>query len=208
MAEGLLISVEGHDKCGKSTQIDYLAKNFVLDGREVVIIHFPDYDSPTGEIIRDILDGVHPLDVRENALEVQSLYIINRYEMQIRIEHALMAGKVVICDRYLHSTVAYGLATGLDYDWISSTQHSLVQPDITILLDIDGQEYKKRCGNYNDLDEFEKDYETIKKIRDIYLSFAKENKWITQFAVGDKEELARLIYNQVTHKIEELYGRA
>ena len=63
---------------------------------------------------------------------MQLLYIANRYEWKPAIERGLAAGHIVICDRYLASSVAYGEAQGLDAGWLIEIQRFLPQPDLTV----------------------------------------------------------------------------
>ena len=202
MDYGLLIAVEGVDKSGKSTQIDELAKNFILAGKEVITIDFPAYDTPSGQAIRAILDELHPLTTRENPYEVQALYAINRYEQQLRIESALMQNKVVICDRYLHSSVVYGTLSGLREDWFYDIQHSMVQPDLVVLLDIDYEEYLKRCSNYGELDAYEVDTNAIQHAITKYRLMAEEHEWILINGKGDIREIAELVFSNIKLNIE------
>lgn len=204
MERGLLIAVEGCDKSGKDTQIDELAKNFILEGEEIVTIDFPAYDTPSGQAIRAILDGIHPLTTTDNPQEVQALYAINRYEQQTRIETALMQGKVVICNRYLHSAVVYGTFNGLSEQWFYDIQHSLVQPDLVVLLDIDYEEYLKRCESYEDLDAYESDDKAIKYAIEKYRQLAEQNEWIMIDGKGEVEEIAELLFRNIKMHIEQM----
>ena len=68
---------------------------------------------------------------------MQLLYVANRYERKPQIEFELGRGTVLICDRYLASSIAYGEAQGLDPAWLIDVQKYLPQPDVTFLLDID-----------------------------------------------------------------------
>lgn len=203
MDRGLLIAFEGCDKSGKGTQVDELAKKFLMEGEEVIVIDFPCYDTPSGKIIEAILGGYHSIEATEGDI-VQAMYVINRYEQQARIETALMQGKVVICDRYIYSSVAYGVATGQPEDWLLNIQHSLVQPDLTILLDIDYKEYQKRCKEFEELDEMETNEELIKGTISLYQKFAEMNEWAMFDGTMEIEELSDLIRHVVQLKIDEM----
>ena len=194
---GLLIAIEAVDKAGKSTQANELAKQFVLDGAEVVVIHFPAYDTPSGQAIRAILDDVHPLTTSANPYEVQALMTINRYEQQSRIENALMTGKVVICDRYLYSSLVYGISDGVDKQWLEDIQHSIVQPDVHILLDMDMDEYIQRTKAYDELDVYESNFAKINAMMELYRTFAKEYGWLVVDGKGAKEDVTRAMYNLI-----------
>ena len=202
MERGLLIAFEGCDKCGKDTQVDELAKRFILDGEEVVTIDFPAYDTPSGQAIHAILNDMHPLSAKDNPYEVQALYAINRYEQQARIETALMRGKVVICNRYLHSAVVYGTFNGIEDSWFYDIQHSLVQPDLVVLLDIDYDEYLKRCERYTDLDAYESNNKVIKHAIQKYRQLAEEHEWIMLDGKGEIEEIADLVFSNIKLHIE------
>lgn len=199
---GLLIAVEGIDKSGKETQVNELAKRFILEGKQVITIDFPSYDTPSGQAIRAILDGFHGISP-EDSMELQSLMAINMYEQQMRIEHALMSDKVVICDRYLHSRLVFGVARGLDRTWLEQTSHSMVQPDQVILLDISEEEYQRRSSNYEHLDIHEKDFSFLRNVSMLYRTFAKEYGWIQVSGEGDIDEISKEIYISVKKFIAE-----
>ena len=103
---GLLIAFEGLDQSGKQTQAELLRDRLGAAGRTVQLVSFPDYHTAIGEEIGRALRGE-----REYGPDVmQLLYVANRTEWKPRIEAALAAGTVVVCDRYLASSVAYGEA--------------------------------------------------------------------------------------------------
>ena len=75
---------------------------------------------------------------------MQLLYVANRFEWKPEIERERGAGTILICDRYLASSVAYGEAQGLDAAWLQEIQKYLPQPDVTFLLDMDPQVSARR----------------------------------------------------------------
>jgi len=131
-ARGLLIVFEGFDQSGKQTQAERLKVEVERRGRTSVLFDFPSYETHIGKEIGAGLRGE-----REYGPDVmQLLYIANRYEKKPQIEKILIARGVVICDRYLASSIAYGEAHGLDGTWLRNVQQYLPPPDLTILLDI------------------------------------------------------------------------
>ena len=196
---GLFIAFEGIDKSGKDTQVDLLAKYLITSGMDVVTIDFPCYDTPSGQAIEAILSGIHPLTVDNNPMEVQALYMINRYEQQDRIIQALMEGKTVIANRYLYSSMVYGQFGGVDTRWMEAAQTAMVQPDITFLLDIDMDTYHKRCQGQT-LDSFEEKAEFIEAARKIYLGYGKHLGW---FIVDGKNEEPR-VHEQIVASYKEI----
>ncbi len=124
---GHLIAFEGLDQSGKQTQAERLAAAFRAAGHRVDELSFPDYHTAIGAEIGNALQGR-----REYAADtMQLLYIANRYEYRPQIEEWLAAGAMVICDRYLASSIAYGEAQGLDSAWLIDTQRHLPQPSVT-----------------------------------------------------------------------------
>lgn len=136
---GIFITFEGGEGAGKSTQSQRLAEHIIALGRTLVHTREPG-GTPAGEAIRDVVlnrkyDG---LDERAEAL----LFAAARGEHVARIiRPALDRGDVVLCDRYLDSSVAYqGYGRDLGPDTVRdlslwSTRHLL--PDLAIILDID-----------------------------------------------------------------------
>src|SRR5436190_22320051 len=111
---GLLIAFEGLDQSGKQTQAELLRDRLTGAGRTARLLSFPDYQTSIGSEIGRALRGE-----RDYTADVmQLLYVANRYEWKGQILRAKQAGTVLICDRYLASSIAYGDAQGLDREWL------------------------------------------------------------------------------------------
>src|SRR5437763_16609944 len=129
---GLLIAFEGLDQSGKQTQGELLRDYFREQGRKARLVSFPDYATSIGEEIARALQGE-----REYGADVmQLLYIANRYERKPDLQRWLEGGLMLVCDRYIASSVAYGEAFGLDAPWLVELQKYLPAPALTIFLDI------------------------------------------------------------------------
>lgn len=154
MSDGRLTVIEGIDGAGKKTQANKLAEK--VDG---IVFPFPNYDTEVGQVIlgnlmekwvaadvEQVRDLEAPVEgsIRKvyqptaliNAMVMQSLQAVNRYEFVGRIETALRAGRHVILDRWWPSGYVYGACDGLDRDWLLRIHKSLPQPDDLILLAI------------------------------------------------------------------------
>jgi len=192
---GLLIAFEGLDQSGKQTQAERLRDRVVASGRLVRLLSFPAYDTPIGAEISQALRGS-----RDWAADVmQLLYIANRYEAKPRIEEALAQGVILICDRYVASSVAYGDAQGLDSSWLVEVQRHLPQPDLTILLDIapDVSARRKADGR----DKFERDLMLLGRVRDSYLRQAAAQGWARVDADRDRDVVAADIHRLVSPRL-------
>ncbi|NLV71329.1 MAG: dTMP kinase [Actinobacteria bacterium] len=139
--KGLLITFEGLDGCGKSTQMELLAAGLQERGYVVLVTREPG-GTALGEAIRDLL-----LDPRHHGMSVRAealLYAAARAHLaQEVIRPALEDGQVVLCDRYLDSSLAYqGYGRGLGNDDIITLNAWATEclfPDLTILLDLDDE---------------------------------------------------------------------
>lgn len=194
---GYFISIEGIDQSGKETQAKALAKSLEEDGYTVVLLSFPDYETPSGQKIRDYLKGYLEWD----NLIYQSLMVINRYEAQQRIQEAIMGGKVIIADRYSDSSMVYGMADDLNPQWLFDIQQSLVAPDITVLVDIPVEEAFRRKSSERDYNENRKEY--LETVRDIYQQAAATMKWIILDGTQPVSDITHVLYTQVKTKLEE-----
>src|ERR1700752_3344101 len=137
---GLLIAFEGLDQSGKQTQAELLRDRLTAGGRSVRLLSFPEYETAIGAEIGRALRG----ERHYTADVMQLLYVANRYEFKGEILRETERGTVVVCDRYLASSIAYGEAQGLDAPWLTDIQKYLPQPDITFLLDIAPEVSAKR----------------------------------------------------------------
>jgi dTMP kinase len=197
MPAGLLIVFEGLDQSGKQTQAEGLRDAVHTRGRECVLLSFPDYMTKIGQEISEALHGG-----RDYAADtLQLLYIANRYEKRGEIESALARGAVIVCDRYMASSVAYGEAQGLDAEWLTDTQRFLPHPDLTIVLDIDPATAVRRKSAGRD--KYERDLALLSRVRTSYHRQARQDGWL--LLDGDRPKAA--VMADVTKAVATLLDR-
>jgi dTMP kinase len=183
VTQGLLIAFEGLDQSGKQTQAELLRDRLGAAGRRVRLLSFPAYETPIGHEIERALRGT-----REYGPDVmQLLYIANRYELKPLIEQERSSGTILVCDRYLASSVAYGEAHGLDPAWLLDIQRHLPQPDITFLLDIVPEVSARR--KTSDRDKYERDLALLGRVRESYIRQSADG-WVRLSADRDRSEVA------------------
>lgn len=192
---GLLIAFEGLDQSGKETQARRLRAWFQHAGRRVEMLDFPCYTTNVAAEIEAALRG----EREYGADTLQLLYVANRYEYRPRIEAWLAAGAVVICDRYLASSVAYGEAQGLDPAWLADAQRYLPQPDLTVLLDIAPATAVSRKARGRD--RFERDVTLLSRVRASYLRQAEDPSWLRVDGERSKDEVASDIVAGVSARL-------
>ena len=189
---GLLIVFEGLDQSGKQTQGERLKADVERRGRTCVLLDFPSYETHIG---KEIGAGLH--GGRDYGPDVmQLLYVANRYEKKPQIESLLAAGAVVICDRYLASSIAYGEAQGLDGSWLRDAQRFLPQPDLTILLDIAPETAAGR--KTTNRDKYERDLALLSRVRESYRAQAKAPGWLQLDGERPKDIVAAEILDVVS----------
>ncbi len=156
----MFIAFEGLDGSGSSTQSRLLAEKLEKKGHAVLATKEPTSDSHIGKLIREILQ--HKWEASPETLQL--LFSADRAEhLKNEIEPALKNGQVVITDRYLFSTLAYG-GIDVDIDWLKELNKHFRIPDITFLFRLDpGECIKRIAGRGSDYELFEKQ-EKLEKI--------------------------------------------
>jgi len=141
LRKGFLITLEGGEGSGKTTQVELLAAHLEEQGKKVLRAREPG-GTGLGEQVRTLLlraDGV-----KISPLTELLLYLSCRAQLVEEVfRPALEAGGIVLCDRYWDATVAYqGYGRGLDLNMIEQINHEVVKdviPDLTFLLDMEAK---------------------------------------------------------------------
>jgi dTMP kinase len=192
---GHLISFEGLDQSGKQTQAERLLAWLRANGRDAHFLSFPDYHTAIGAEIGLALQGQ-----REYAADVmQLLYIANRYEYRPTIEQWLNGGGVVVCDRYLASSVAYGEAQGLSSEWLERIQLFLPPPSLTLLLDIAPEASLAR--KQRDRDRYERDLQLLARVRASYVRQSSQPHWVRIDGTQGIDRVAEEVRSVVTSRL-------
>ena len=176
--KGVFIVIEGLDGSGKTTQARLLAEKLSKTYR----VHLTSEPSG-GKIGTFIRDGLLYEQVRLPVEAEALLFAADRIEhIYSEIKPALDEGKLVICDRYVYSTLAYQGSAGLSLDWIKTTNARALQPDFAIFIDVPPKKVLERLQRKKSVMET---LETQQKVRDVYLKFVKKTELIS--VDGDKE---------------------
>ncbi|MEO1311727.1 MAG: dTMP kinase [Pseudomonadota bacterium] len=154
---GHLISFEGGEGAGKSTQIKYLKAYLETLSLSVTATREPG-GGPTGEALRQLV--LHPPAPLSAATEALIMFAARRDHLDLVINPARAGGAVVLTDRFYDSTEAYQVAAS-DFaaDCFKSLLHAVVlkdeNPSLTIILDLDVEVGLKRAADRGTMDAFE-----------------------------------------------------
>ena len=192
---GRLIAFEGLDQSGKQTQAERLLAAFRSAGHQAEFLTFPEYTTAIGAEIGRALRGER--DYQPDTLQL--LYIANRFEFRPRIAAWLESGTMVVCDRYLASSIAYGEAQGVDTAWLQEIQRFLPQPALTIFLDMSPAVSLTR--KKADRDKFERDLPLLGRVRESYQRQAAQNNWIRLEAERNKDAVSAEVISAVRSRL-------
>jgi dTMP kinase len=204
---GLFISVEGGDGSGKSTQINLLKTFLEKKGYEVVLTREPG-GTVIGEDIRRIILNKAYMEMSD--ITEALLYAASRAQHVAEvIKPSLAAGKIVICDRFVDSSVVYqGHARGIgisEVEQINSYAINGIMPHITLLLDLPAIEGIKRKKSQQELDRLELQKQEFHiKVNEGYKLLAQRHKEriITIDATNTIEKIHEEIVNGIVALLE------
>jgi dTMP kinase len=202
---GVLITLEGGEGSGKTTQCALLAEALRRRGRSVAVTREPG-GTPAGERLRALLldPSVEPWEPVAEVL----LFAASRAETVAKvIRPALQTGTVVLCDRFADSSLAYqGYGLGVDLGFIRMVNDAVtggLVPDLTLLLDLppeEGQARKRGRGAADRIEARGPAYHHA--VRSGYLRLAAEEPG--RFRVVDAARSVSEVHEEVLAAVEDL----
>ncbi len=178
MSAGFLLSFEGSEGCGKSTQIALLRARLETAGRAVVVLREPG-GTELGESIRHLLQHAKEGAAMTSETELL-LFAASRAQLvREKIRPLLEAGTFIILDRFLDSTTVYqGIARGLPLESVRAINHFAIGgtlPQLTLVLDMDSATARQRIDQTGrELDRIESQPQSFfEKVRQGYLEVAQ-----------------------------------
>lgn len=202
--EGKFIVFEGPDGSGKTTQLKLLAQKLVEFGYDVVTTREPG-GTKISEDIRNILLDVKNIEMHSKTEAF--LYASARAQhVEELIKPALKAGKMVLCDRFTDSTIAYqGYGRNLDKEFLTDINKLAtggLKPDLTIILDLDPLLAKERIRKNREALEDRIEQEKLdfhQRVRQGFLKLAQENpqKYLVIDGTLACEEIAQKVLDEV-----------
>jgi dTMP kinase len=188
--KGIFIVIEGLDGSGKTTQAQLVTER--LSKKNNVFHTAEPSRGKIGTFIRDccLYEGKR-LPTEAEAL----LFAADRIEhMQNEVAPALAEGKIVICDRYIYSSLAYQGSTGLSLDWIKTINARALQPDFSIFIDVPPERVLERLQRKKSVMET---LEIQRKVQKVYLKFVEKGELIRIDGDKPKDIVADALYSEV-----------
>ena len=197
----MLITFEGIEGCGKTTQIELLRDHLVRQGYHVVTTREPG-GTGFGEALRELL-----LKKGMNVGPLCELLVF----MAMRAQHvdeiimpALQSGKIVLCDRFTDASYAYqGSGRKIDTGVIDTLNRMVtkgIRPNLTILLDITVEKGLRRRAESSDMDRIEEEETSFhQRVKKAYDKLAQEDP--RRFFVVDATLKINVIHDLITTKV-------
>lgn len=206
----LFITLEGPEGSGKTSAINVVKAKLEEMGYQIVMTREPGGTNISEQIRNVILDKNNTMmDPKTEAL----LYCASRRQHLVeKIWPSLKEGKIVFCDRYLDSSLAYqGYARNLGVDEILNINSYATEntfPDLTILFDIDPEIGLERISQNKDREVNRLDVEKLsfhKKVREGYLELSKRfnDRYVVIDASKPKEEVASIVLNTILERLKK-----
>jgi dTMP kinase len=188
--KGFFIVIEGLDGSGKTTQAKLLTKK-LRKNHNAICTAEPSHGKTGAFIRKSCLYGEKRLPTEAEAL----LFAADRIEhIQNEVAPALEEGKLVICDRYVYSSLAYQGGAGLSLDWIKTINARALQPDFSIFIDVAPERVLERLKRRKSVMET---LETQKKVRDVYLKYVGKGELLRVDGDKPKKDVADALYARV-----------
>lgn len=199
---GVFICLEGIDGSGKTTQAHRLVKILIKKGYEAVYTTEPSKGT-YGRIIRKhLLQRNKRVPIVVEAL----LFAADRIDhIKKEIDPLLHAGKVIICDRYVYSSIAYQGAFNLSLEWIKEINKHAIKPDLALYIDVLPEMLDSRIHREKSVMET---LQTQRKVREIYLKLVKDKQLFHVYGRATKREVARTIENIVLKFLKRIKSSA
>ena len=194
--KGKFICIEGVDGSGKTTQAKMLVRN--LRGKDYDAVYTTEPSTgKIGALIRGfVLSRKNRVPIALEAL----LFAADRVDhVQTEVEPLLKQGKIVVCDRYLFSSLAYQGAAGLDLLWMDCINKFALKPDLTLFLDVSPDVAISRLKRKKSVMET---LQNLAKVREIYLDLAQQQRMVSLDGNKTVNEVAEDILKTVLKELE------
>lgn len=190
---GKFVAIYGVNNMGKTTHARILVERLLAEGYEAVYVKFPVYDlAPSGPFLNEVLRGGEQKISEE---ELQTWFVVNRYQFAPQIEQWLAEGKIVVAEDYVGTGMAWGMTKGLPEAWLEALNERLREPDLAILI-----EGERSLGAVEDGHVHESDNDLVARCYKNFQYLAEKHGWERVQLQSEKSETAKLTW-QIVEKV-------
>ena len=184
-SRGAFICIEGLDASGKTTHARRLVEDLWQKGFDAVYTTEPS----TSEIGKFVRTYALQRKKRVSSVVEALLFAVDRVDhVETRIKPALQKDKIVVCDRYLYSSLAYQGAAGLDLNWIREINKNAITPDLAIYLDVPPEMVVKRIKWKKSVMER---LQIQQKVQEIYMKLVEEGLLVRVDGNRPKDDVSK-----------------
>jgi len=209
--QGKLLAIEGVDSSGKGTQAKLLLERLQREGKQAILVSFPRYETFSGKLVRDYLQGKFGSLEEVKPEFAALLYSLDRFNAMPFLEEQLSQGKIIVCDRYIASNIAHqaaklqGEPQEAFIEWLHEVESPLPKPTATVFLDLPVETSIKLMQSREkekDIHELNKPY--LEATRQVYLKLANQPGWITIDCSSETGIRAReKIHKEIWEKVQQ-----
>jgi dTMP kinase len=207
LKKGVLITLEGNEGSGKSTQIKLLSRYLKKRGYSVFLTREPGGTLISDQIRRTLLSNRNK---KMTPICETLLYMASRAQLvEEVIKPRLAKGQVILCDRWLDATVAYqGYGGGVDLDWIARLGAWVtndVKPALSIFLDLPLLIGLKRAISHKPADRMERKKNLFhQKVRQGYLEIAKKEPGRFKRLAVDPQDSVERVHEKIKEMVSDV----
>lgn len=193
-----LIVLYGTNNLGKSTQAKILIRRLNEAGIKTEYLKYPIYDlAPSGHIINDYLRHGNPYQL--SPREAQIIYALNRSQYQNELQNKINQGINIIAEDYIGTSLAWGLGSGVEIDFLEKINSHLLREDLAVLFDGDRFQESIEAQHKHETDDH-----LFSQVRAIHLDLARKYGWPIIKANASIEEINEKLFRLISDFINRI----
>lgn len=188
---GKFITFYGINNIGKSTHAKRLVTRLNEEGVKTKYIKYPIYNlEPTGPFLNNVLRSGDGQKITED--ELQLWFVMNRYQFQDELKKMLSEGYVVVAEDYVGTGIAWGMAKGLDQEWLEGVNKFLHKEDFSLLFEGERDISAMEIGHVH-----EENQELIDRCAETHSHLADQYGWKRIQVQSNPGDTAALVWEEV-----------
>ncbi len=191
------MAIEGIDGAGKTTVAKKLVEKLKELGYNAVYTYEP-FSSPFSEALKKYIEEAGEV---EAEIETLAMALDRLFHVKKVIEPLLKNGYIVITDRYIHSSLAYQGARGIDIEWIKTVNKYAIEPDLVIYLKVPLEVALERIKKKESKWKYFEDVNRLKKVQEIYELFASRGALIAIDATQNIDKVVNQCLRVILSKL-------